>query len=399
MTSAPALPAYLRRSGEFDPDPGVAGLRDGAGIARVETPFGYHAWLVTRYADARTVLADTRRFSVDVTADRSDPMAADGMSEEDVARERAGNLMAHDPPEHTRLRRLLTPAFTGRQVRLLEPWIERIVAAHLDAMERHGPPLDLVESFALPVPLLVICQLLGTPYEDRAAVHRLSMRAIDLTLPPAERTAAYRDFRAYVRTLAARAVAEPGPGLLGTLVRAHGAGVTLDELTGIGHLMLVAGHETTATMLALGTLALLRHPDQLRAMRDDPGAAVEELLRWLTILNATSPRMTTEPVEIAGQRIGAGEMVLVSLPAANRDPALLRDPEVLDLARGATGHLAFGHGAHHCVGAPLARAELRIAFPALLRRFPGLRLADPTVPAQPRPAGIVHGIARLSVTW
>jgi cytochrome P450 len=399
MTSAPALPAYLRRDGEFDPDAEVARLLDGAGIARVGTPFGYDAWLITRYADARMVLADTRRFSVDVAADRSDPTAHDGMTEEDVARERAGNLMAHDPPEHTRLRRLLTPAFTGRQVRLLEPWIERVVAEHLDAMERHGPPLDLVESFALPVPLLVICELLGTPYEDRETVRHLSVRAVDLTLPPPERTAAYRDLRGYVRTLAARAQADPGPGLLGTLVSTHGTGVTLDELTGIGHLMLVAGHETTATMLALGTLALLRHPDQVRVMRDDPDAAVEELLRWLTILNATSPRMTTEPVEIAGQRIEAGEMVLVSLPAANRDPALLRDPEVLDLARGATGHLAFGHGAHHCVGAPLARAELRIAFPALLRRFPGLRLADPDAMAQPRAAGIVHGIARLDVTW
>jgi cytochrome P450 len=155
-------------------------------------------------------------------------------------------------------------------------------------------------------------------------------------------------------------------------------------------------------MLALGTLALLRHPDQLRIVRDRPehtDAAIEELLRWLSILNTTSPRVATERVEIGGQRIEAGEMVLVSVPAANRDPRLVPDPEVLDVTRGAIGHLAFGHGAHHCLGAPLARAELRIALPALLRRFPGLRLADPPARVEPGAPGVIHHLANLPVTW
>jgi len=402
MTAAPDIPTFLRRAGEFDPDPDTAALRDGAGIARVATPFGYDAWMITRHADARAVLADSRRFSVAVSGDRADATPDAGMTDADLARERAGDLMSHDPPEHTRLRRLLTPAFTGRQVRLLEPWIESVVADHLDVMERTGPPADLVESFALPVPLLVICELLGVPYSDRADFRHLSLRPLDLTLPRSERTAAFRELRGYMTSLAARVRADPGDGLLGAIVRDHGDEVTLDELSGIGHLLLFAGHETTATMLALGTLALLRHPDQLRIVRDRPDrveGAVEELLRWHTILNIVTPRVATEPVTLAGHRVAAGDMVLVALPAANRDPALLRDPETLDVNRGATGHIAFGHGAHHCVGAPLARAELRIALPALLRRFPTLRLADPGAAVEFRPPGIVHGVARLPVAW
>jgi cytochrome P450 len=166
--------------------------------------------------------------------------------------------------------------------------------------------------------------------------------------------------------------------------------------------MLLAGYETTANMLALGTLALLRHPEQLRVVRDQPehvDAAVEELLRWLTIVNAATPRITTEAVELAGQRIPAGDMVLTSLSAANRDPAQVTDPDILDLIRGDIGHVAFGHGVHHCLGAPLARAELRIALPAMLRRFPRMRLADPADEIRLRPFGLVHGVTALPVAW
>jgi cytochrome P450 len=297
---------------------------------------------------------------------------------------------------------MLTPEFTMRQVRRLEPWIERIVEDHLDQMQRVGPPLDLVESFALPIPVLVICELLGAPYDDRANFHHRSARAVDLNLPPNERTAAFRELRAYMVELAGRAQASPSKGMLSALAREYGDDLTTDELAGIGHLMLFAGHETTAAMLSLGTLALLRHPDQLRIIRDQPervDAAIEELLRWLTIGHTATPRVATEPVEIAGQRIEAGEMVLVSLPAANRDPSLTPDPDILDLTRAATRHLAFGHGVHHCIGAPLARAEMRIAFPALLRRFPNLRLTDDQTEVQLRTFGILHGITRLPLAW
>ena len=397
MTEAPTSPAYLCRHAEFHPDPSVMRLQQHAGIARVSTPFGYDAWLVTRYADVREVLSDARRFSIVKPFDFSRRLANEPMTDEDITRERAGDLMSQDPPEHTRLRRMLAPAFTTRQVRRLQPWIERVVEDHLDRMERAGPPADLVQAFALPIPSRVICELLGVPDEDRERFQRLASRPLDLSLPADERTASFRQVRAYMAELATRA----GEGMLGTLAHEHDD-LTTDELAAIGHLMLLAGYETTANMLALGTLALLRHPEQLRIMRDRTervDAAAEELLRWLSIVNAATPRITTEAVQLAGRRIEAGEMVLTSLSAANRDPALIADPEILDLSRGEAGHVAFGHGVHHCLGAPLARVELRIALPALLRRFPRLRLADPAAEVRLRPFGVVHGVTALPVAW
>lgn len=269
-------------------------------------------------------------------------------------------------------------------------------------MERAGAPVDLVQAFALPIPSLVIRELLGVPYQDRADFQRRSSRPLDLSLPPGERTASFGESRTYMAGLVTRAQTDPGEGMLGTLVREHGHELTTGELAGIGHLMLVAGHETTANMLALGTLALLRHPGQLRIVRDQPEhveAAVEELLRWLSIVNTATTRIATEPVQIAGQRIEAGEMVMAFLPAANRDPVLVPDPDVLDVTRGAIGHLGFGHGVHHCRGAPLARAEMRIAYPALLRRSPRLRLADPQTELQLRTFSIIHGVTCLPVAW
>jgi cytochrome P450 len=401
MTEAPTAPAYMCRHAEFHPDPSVMRLQEQAGTARVSTPFG-DAWLVTRYADVREVLSDARRFSIVMPFDFSRRLADERMTDEDITRERAGDLLSQDPPEHTRLRRFLAPAFTMRQVRRLQPWIERIVEDHLDRMERVGPPADLVQAFALQVPSLVICELLGVPGQDRVRFQRLASRPLDPSLPPDERTASFRQVRAYMADLATRPGLGAGEGMLASLAHEHGDELSTDELAAIGHLMLLAGYETTANMLALGTLALLRHPEQLRVMRDRPehvDAGVEELLRWLTIVNAATVRVTTETVELAGQRIEAGAMVLASLSAANRDPALITDPGILDLTRGEIGHVAFGHGVHHCLGAPLARAELRIALPALLRRFPRLRLADPAAEVRLRPFGLVHGVTTLPVAW
>nr|WP_222132371.1 cytochrome P450 [Pseudonocardia sp. C8] len=388
------------RHAEFHPDPRLLKLQSEDGIGKVSTPLGYDAWLVTRHSDAREVLSDARRFSVVKPFDFSRRLAGEDMTDEDIRRERAGDLLSQDPPEHTRLRAAVARAFRMRQVRRLEPWIERIVDDHLDRMERAGAPADLVPAFALPIPSLVIGELLGVSGEDRERFQHLANRSLDLSLSPHERAAYFRRIRAYMADLATRP--GTGEGLLVDLVREHGAEFTTDELAAIGHLMLLAGYETTANMLALGTLALLRHPDQLRVVRERPDrvdAAVEELLRWLTIVNAATPRVATETVELAGQRIEAGELVMVSLSAANRDPAWITDPEQLDLCRGEIGHLAFGHGVHHCVGAALARAELRIALLALLRRFPGLRLADPAAEAPLRPVGLIHGLSGLRVVW
>ena len=394
MTDAPPVPPYLSRRGEFDPDPGTTRPHDQAAIRRVPAPFGGEAWLVTRARDVREVLADPGRFSSALPRDLMGGVGA-GQSI-------AGDLLFVDPPEHTRLRRMLTPEFTVRRIDRLRPRIEAIVEEHLDAMARTGPPADLVRAFALPVPALTICELLGVPYEDRADFQRRVDGLTDLAAPPDKRTAVLAESRAYMAGLVARARAEPDTtGILGALCRAHGNELSTDELAGIGTLLLLAGYESAANTLALGTLALLRHPDQLRIVRDRPehlDTAVDELLRYLSVVQAGF-RVTTERVELAGQVIGAGELVIVSLSAAGRDPGLLADPDALDVTRPVTAHLAFGHGVHHCLGAPLARAELRIAYPALLRRFPGLRLADPRASVPLRAHNVIHGVTSLPVMW
>ncbi|MFI6904840.1 cytochrome P450 [Nonomuraea sp. NPDC050394] len=398
MTHATQLPPHMRRNG-FDPVKELSRARDEQGVIRVNLPFGGPAaYLVCRHEDVRQVLSDPARFSSALT-----PFpGAEQVDAEERTKMRAGQLIGFDPPEHTRLRRMLTPEFTVRRMRRLEPRITEIVQAALDDVERAGKPADLVAHFALPVPSLVICELLGVPYADRAAFQERSVRLLDLSLPMDQRVAAQREDRAYMAELVVRAQADPGEDMLGMLVREHGDELSTDELVGIAGLLLLAGHETTSNMLGLGTLALLRDPDQLALLREDPARAepaVEELLRWLSIVQALPPRTTTTEVEIAGQTIPAGSLVICSLPAANRDPAFVGDPDALDLTRGAAGHVAFGHGVHHCLGAPLARMEMRIALPALLRRFPGLAPAEPYEEGDFRAFSIVYGLNSLRVTW
>ncbi|MEV4075636.1 cytochrome P450 [Nonomuraea fuscirosea] len=398
MSEPVTLPLHMRRD-VFDPDPELSAARDEEGVRRVTTPFGVDAWLVSRYADVREVLGDAARFSnAQNMAFRMG--AAAQYSEEQLNRLRAGNLLAFDPPEHTRLRRFLTPEFTMRRMRRLEPRIHEIVQEHLDAMERAGSPADLVTAFALPIPSLVICELLGVPYADREGFQRRTGKVLDISLPVAERTAANLEQRAYMGELVARAKAEPGDDMLGMLVREHGDDLSTDELVGIAALLLLAGHETTSNMLGLGTLALLRHPDQLDLLRKDPeriGATVEELLRWLSIVHSGTGKVTMTDVELSGVRIPAGELVMCALPAANRDPAYISDPDRLDITRGDLGHVAFGHGVHHCLGAPLARMEMRIAFPALFERFPELR--ETGTSPEFRSFNVVYGLTSFEVAW
>ncbi|GAA2208194.1 cytochrome P450 [Nonomuraea monospora] len=396
MSDSATLPLYMRRS-LFDPDAELVRVREEEGVRRVATPFGADVWMVTRFSDVREVLGDPARFS---NARQPLPPGAPDMPREQVEAQRAGHLLLFDPPEHTRLRRMLTPEFTMRRMRRLEPRIRDIVAGHLDAMEAAGPPADLVASFALPIPSLVICELLGVPYEDREEFQQRTSRLLDLSLSLKERTPIREAARAYMAELVGRAQADPGDDLLGMLVREHGDDLSTAELIGIGSLLLVAGHETTSNMLALGTLALLRHPEQLDQLRKEPeriAAAVEELLRWLSIVHNGTFKSTTTEVELSGVRIPADALVVVALPAANRDPALVPDPDRLDVGRGDLGHLAFGHGVHHCLGAPLARMEMQIAFGALFERFPGLREAAP--PPAFRAMNVVYGLTSLHVTW
>ncbi len=391
---APVLPLHMRRA-RFDPPAEMARIREQPGLAGVTTPLGRAAWLVTRYEDAREVLGDATRFS----SAGLPVIPVPGTTPEE---QRSGNLLMLDPPGHTRLRRLLTGEFTVKRIRRLEPRIAEIVADHLDAMEQAGPPADLVPDFALPVPSLVICELLGVPYADRADFHRRAAQQLDLTRPMEERGKVALESRAYMGELIDRAVAAPGEDMLGMLVREHGDDLTRTELVGIASLLLIAGHETTASMLAIGTLALLRHPEQAALLRDDPqvaAPAVEELMRYLSVVHSGVPRVATADTEVAGQAIGAGDVVVVSLPAADRDRALVEDPDRLDVGRAASHHVAFGHGVHHCLGAPLARMEMATAFPALLRRFPTLAPAMPFEDVEFRSASVVYGLRSLPVTW
>jgi cytochrome P450 len=389
------------RRDAFNPTTELGEIRESTGVREVVNAFGMKVQLVTRHDDVKEVLSDYEHFSNARPPGFVIP-GAPVMPEEEQASARAGNLLGLDPPEHQRLRRMLTPEFNFRRIKRMEPRITEIVEDHLDAMEAAGAPADLVQHFALPIPSLVICELLGVPYSDRAEFQTRSGRQLDLSLPITERMELQRQGREYMHSLVDRARSHPGDDVLGTLVREHGNELTDDELVGIAGLLLLAGHETTSNMLGLGTLALLRHPDQLIAVRDDPdavGPAVEELLRWLSIVQTSIPRITTADVEIAGVPIPAGQLVFASLPAGNRDPEFTHEPDVLDIRRGAPGHLAFGHGVHHCLGAPLARMEMRIAWPALFRRFPELALAEDFEDVQFRSFHFIYGLRSLLVRW
>ncbi|MGP4055946.1 cytochrome P450 [Mycobacterium sp. 4D054] len=410
QATEPVLPpVHMRRDG-FDPTPQLREIRETEGVRTVTNAFGMTVYLVTRYADIKTVLSDHVRFANGRPPGFVLP-GAPPIDEDEQARSRAGNLLGLDPPEHQRLRRMLTGEFTHRRMTRLRPRIVEIVDAQLDALgaagESHRTPggrraVDLVEHFALPIPSLVICELLGVPYADRDAFQRRSARQLDLSIPIPERLELAREARAYMDSLVAGARARPGDDILGMLVRQHGGELTDDELIGIAGLLLLAGHETTSNMLALGTLALLRHPDQLAAVRDDPAAvapAVEELLRWLSIVHTSIPRITTTDVVVADVEIPAGQLVFASLPSGNRDSEFIDAPDHLDISRGAMGHLAFGHGVHHCLGAPLARMEMQIAFPALLRRFPTLEPAEDFADVQFRSFHFIYGLKSLQVAW
>ncbi|WP_214318355.1 cytochrome P450 [Nonomuraea sediminis] len=383
------LPTERSAGCPFDPP---AELRGFPPITRMSYPDGHEGWLVTGHALARAVLAD-RRFSSRYELMHY-PLADIG----EMPPAPVGDLTGMDAPEHTRYRKLLTGKFTVRRMNLLTERAEQITAEHLDAMERGGGPVDLVQVFAQPIPALMICELLGVPYADRESFHRHVKALSGADATQEEQFAAYTAIRDYVRELVEAKRAQPTDDLLSDLTTTD---LTDEELAGVGGFLLGAGLDTTANMLALGTFALLRHPDQLAMLRADPGLteqAVEELLRYLTIAH-TGARSALEDVELDGHLIRAGETVTVSIQAADRDPAKFPDPDRLDLRRQATGHLGFGHGIHQCLGQQLARVEMRVAFPALLSRFPTLRLAVPAEEVPMRHGLDVYGVYRLPVTW
>ncbi|MGW4473365.1 cytochrome P450 [Nonomuraea sp. NPDC004354] len=386
------------RPSPFDPPEVLRRWREEAPVRPLSYPDGHEGWLVTGFSAVRAVLADPR-FSSRMENLRW-PIRWEGLAPENFATP-PGFFLQMDPPDHTRLRRHLAAQFTVRRMNRLEPRIARIAADALDAMEDGGAPADLVQEFALPVPSLVICELLGVPYADRERFQRDAATALRVGSGKEEVGAATAALFGYLFELVARKRAEPGDDLLSGLVAAGEA--THEEIAGMGLLLLVAGHETTANMLGLGAYALLSAPAQLAALREDPSlldGAVEELLRYLSVAHLGPLRAALEDVEIGGRTIRKGQVVTVSIPAANRDPERFADPEVLDVTRPPTaGHLAFGHGIHQCLGHQLARIELRVAYRALLDRFPGLRLAVPHEEIPLRTDMTIYGVRRLPVTW
>ncbi|MEV5128867.1 cytochrome P450 [Streptomyces decoyicus] len=397
MTDASSHPAPLPRARRcpLDPPEEYAALRRADPVSRLAFPDGSAGWLVTRYDDVRTVLTDPR-FSA--RGDLVTSPVASQLRRRDAPA--PGMFARMDPPDHTRYRRLLARHFHVRRVRALVPVIERIVAGRLDALRRAGPPADLVELFALPVPTLVICELLGVPYEDRAAFQSWTASMVSVDSTREESDAAVAALAGYVRTLVVAKRGAPADDLLADL--AADGELTDEETANIGLSVLVAGHETTANMLSLGAFALLRHPGELAAFRADPGLteqAVEELLRYLTIPQFGRERAALEDVVLGGRTIAAGEVVVASLLSANRDPGRFDDPDTLDLRRPPAGHLAFGHGIHQCIGQQLAREQLRAGLRALFTQGPTLRLAVPPEEVPMCEDSLNYGVRRLPVTW
>ncbi|MEU6739749.1 cytochrome P450 [Streptosporangium sandarakinum] len=384
------------RPNHFDPPPRLLHWARQTPIRPLTYADGHRGWLATDPAVIRAVLTHPH-FS---NRPEHLHLPVDPYSTRRRRQHRPGFFLQADPPEHTRYRRRLIGHFTVRRMKALRPRIEAITAGHLDAMCQHGPPVDLVPAYALPIPSLVICELLGVPYTDRARFQRDSRTLLSLASTPQEADAALDDLTAYLRDLTRHKHAHPADDLITDMTR--DAGLTDEEITNISVLLLVAGHETTANMIALGVFALLANPVQLAAVRDDPAAthtAVEELLRYLTIVHLGPVRAAIRDTDIGGHHIAAGQCVTLALAAANRDPRHHPDPDALDVTRPPTGHLAFGHGIHQCLGQHLARTELAVAYPALLRRLPALRLAVPPRSIPIRAHTAIYGVDHLPVTW
>ena len=399
--SRPLPPELLDRDRRcpFDPPAGLRRLHDEGPVARTRLANGNAAWVVTGYEQARAVLADTR-FSSDSfrRPDATRPQAPLGPDEP----RGDGMFIFMDPPEHTRLRRLLIGQFTVRRMRALEERVREIAADLVAAMRDGGDRADLVPSFALPLPSLVICELLGVDYADRAEFQDHTAVALNLNRSDTERAEASAAIYRFMQRLVAHKRAHPADDLLSGLAHHTDAALTDRELVDIAVTLLGAGHETTANMLALGTYALLEHPDQLAALRADPelaDSAVEELLRYLSIIHTGPKRVATATVELGGVTIEAGDTVLVSVPETNRDAHHWPEPERLDLGRGRTPHLAFGHGVHQCLGQQLARVELKIGLTELLAGLPGLRLDVPAPYVPLRTDMLVFGVHALPVAW
>ncbi|MGW0576093.1 cytochrome P450 [Streptomyces sp. NPDC002920] len=392
-------PYPFDRPSAMQPCPVYKNLRETCPVSRVRMPSGDNAFLVTTYDEVRTVLSD-QRFSRAATLEDGAPRLA-------AAPQKFKSLLNMDPPEHTRVRKLVSREFTARRVAALRPRIQEHTDALLDAMAEHdGGPLDLIPALAFPLPVIVICELLGVPFDDREKFAAWATAFLATTSRTKdEMLEAQIGLFTYLSELVEAKRENPGEDLLSALVQIHdedGDRLSHEELIFLGISLLVAGHETTVNQIANSVVALLTHPEHLAVLRAEPeliGNAVEEMLRAYPPGDEALLRITTEDVELGGVVIPAGSAVLPGLASANRDGRQFTAPDELDFRRPANAHFAFSHGPHYCIGSGLARLELQIAVGSLVQRFPTLRLA--VSPEElPRPHGmLVHGITALPVTW
>jgi cytochrome P450 PksS len=398
----PALHPLFTPAGRADPYPIYRRLRAAQPVCRILEPRGFPVWLVARYDDCADVLRDPR-----LTKDRRKlPPASQAtyrLLNEPLER-LTRHMLGSDPPDHGRLRALVSRAFTPQRVEGLRARVEAITGALLDAVQGRET-IDLIADFAFPLPVTVIAELLGVPAADRGRFRAWTTALMSTPATEAEagrQRAAGQDFVDYFHDLLAARRAEPQDDLVSALVQVEEAGDRLspEELVGMMFLLLVAGHETTVNLIANGALALMEHPDQREALRGRPaliGSGVEEMLRYCGPVKHSTARWALEDVEIAGQRIPAGEMVMALLLSANRDEERFPEPDRFDLARSPNKHLAFGAGIHFCLGAPLSRLEAQVATSALFGRWPDLRLAVAREDLAWSTALLFHGVQRLPV--
>jgi cytochrome P450 len=394
-----ACPFPMGRGDPLDAPAEFSRLRADGPVSPVRLWNGTQAWLVTRYEEARTVLAD-RRFSSDVTRPGF-PTYYDGQQ---VVINNAPSFIRTDPPEHSRLRRMLTREFMLKQAELLRPAVRELVDTLIDEIRRGTGPVDLVQALALPVPSLTVCRLLGIPYADHEIFQRLTNVTLSRDSGPAQIESATAELLAWLDELVAGKERDPGDDLLGRLVveQVRPGNLSHDDLVSMTRLLVVAGHETTANMLGLTLLSYMREPSAFTGVDQDfprLKRAVEELLRYHSIIQIGLARVTTEEVEVGGQRIGPGEGVIVSLLSANRDEAAFARPDSYEPGREGPKHIAFGFGVHQCIGQALARIEVQEVLSGVVRRLPRLRLAVPFEQLPFRGEMTVHGVHALPAVW
>ncbi|MDP9867528.1 MULTISPECIES: cytochrome P450 [Streptosporangium] len=398
----PTAPIFVRRSSTcpFDPAEELTRLRAREPVTRITLSTGASAWMVTRYTDVRQVISDQARFSSEAAIDGPIPPP---MPQGGFPPPRPGFFSTYGPREHARVRRILNAEFSARRMREFRPRVETVVDEELDAIDRLGPPADLVADFALAVPSRLFFELLGIPEVDRSGLLPYVGTLLDFTAAPQDQAVAFGELDGYMRGFVDECHRAPGRGLIGRTIASHGAELSDAEIAGIAAQLLLAGYATTSGTIALGVLLLLRHPDQAAALRDgsaDPQRAVEELLRHLSVVAFGKVFTAAGDTVVGGKEVKAGEYVLCQLPSANRDSDLSPGLDRFDITREPPPpHLAFGHGVRHCLGAELARMELRIGIPRLLRRFPGLRLAVPFDGLRFTPMNAAYSVESLPVSW